>query len=53
MLDRIQYPDGVPRWFAYAWHWWSKRRCLKRGHVITAWPNVCDWCGEERWPTIG
>jgi hypothetical protein len=45
-MDRVQYSQGVPRWFTYLLHLWSKRRCRKVGHTITAWPDVCDHCGE-------
>jgi hypothetical protein len=47
--DPVQYIDGVPHWFTYALHRWSKYRyCRRVGHVRDPLPfrDVCGICGE-------
>jgi hypothetical protein len=42
--DLIEYPPGIPRWFTYLSHRINRRRCAKRGHVLTEYSS-CDYCG--------
>lgn len=44
--DPVQYNGTVPRWFTYAFHLWSKRRCRRDGHRCSPRSTVCDHCGE-------
>lgn len=42
---KIEYVDGVPRWFTWLLHKWTYyTHCKRRGHTLTAWQS-CNRCG--------
>lgn len=45
--EKIQYVDGIPRWFTWLHHWYEYFIfCRRSGHTTTQWDS-CDRCGEN------
>jgi primosomal protein N' len=44
-VDKIEYVNGVPRWFTRLHHRMTVRRCHKLGHQLSFYRS-CDHCGQ-------